>query len=160
MRLVVKGHKEGFILAVAKNAEEEIVGGVLLEFEPIADAVGSVKQHADAKGEIGLFTEVTNVLRRVVVEDFEVLLFEIGDEFVAAIENGEEDVDEIDRNLNGEARFLRRFLSRGRGRLGILSGRILFRGIRCGLRLLGRNEKARQKENYREQSNRAVAHVG
>ena len=54
LRLIVESHEEGFIFSAAENAEEKIVGGVLLELDAIANAVGSVEQHADAKRQIGL----------------------------------------------------------------------------------------------------------
>ena len=44
LRLVVEGHDEGFVFVVAQDAEEEIGGGFLFEFEAVADAVGSVER--------------------------------------------------------------------------------------------------------------------
>src|ERR1700744_187772 len=94
--LVVEGHDERLIFVAAQDGEEERGWGVLFEFEAVADAVGSVEQEADGEREIGLFAEIANGLRDLVVGNFEIVFFEVGDEFVAAIENGEENVDEID----------------------------------------------------------------
>ena len=78
LRLVVEGHDEGFVFVVAQDAEEEIGGGFLFEFEAVADAVGSVEEHADAEWEIGLLGEVADFLRGFVVENLEVGFFQVG----------------------------------------------------------------------------------
>ena len=46
--------------------------------------------------EIRLPTEVADGLGRFVVKDFEVVFFQVGNEFVAAIKHSEKDVDEVD----------------------------------------------------------------
>ena len=61
-------------------------------------------KQADAEREIGLLAEIADGLRDLVVGNFEVVFLEVGDEFVAAIENGEEHVDEVDGL--GDARLL------------------------------------------------------
>ena len=76
LRLIVKSHHECFVFAVAHHAEEEIISSVLLKLDAVADAVGCVEQHADAQRQVGLPAEITNILGNVVVEDFEILLFE------------------------------------------------------------------------------------
>src|SRR5258708_32530079 len=98
---------------------------MLFEFDAVADAIGSVQEHADAEGEIGLTSKEADRLLDVVVKYFEIVLFEIGDELVSAIENGEENVDKVncagDRLVDALWRLLT--LSRAslcrRGRLGI-----------------------------------------
>ncbi len=70
---------------MAQNAEEEIGGGVLFEFEAVANAVGSVEEHSYAQGKIGLLAEIANFLGGFVVKNLEVGFFEVGDKFVAAI---------------------------------------------------------------------------
>src|ERR1700733_497128 len=93
---VVESHDEGLIFVAAQDGEQERSSGVLFEFEAVANAVGSVEQEADAEREIGLLAEIANGLGNLVVGNFEVVFLEVGDELVAAIENGEEDVNEVD----------------------------------------------------------------
>ena len=85
LRLVVEGHDEGFVFVMTQDAEEEICGGVLFEFQTVANAVGSVEQHSYAQRKIGLLAEIANFLRGFIVKNFEVAFFQVGDEFVAAI---------------------------------------------------------------------------
>jgi len=156
LRLVVEGHDEGFVFAVAEDAEEEVVGGVLLELDAVADAVGSVHEHANTQRQIGLFAEIADVLGNVVVEDFEVLLVERGDQLVAAVEDSEEDVHKID--LDGDDR-----LAFGDGLLrvlllGILLLRILRRRRGRSL-LLGEKENATQQNDRGESTQETEAHV-
>ena len=101
---------EGFVFAVTHDAEKEIVGSVLFEFDTVADGVGGVQEHANAQGKVGLFAEVANVLLNIIVENFEVLLVESGNEFIATVEDGEQDVDEIDLNRDRHLAFLQGFL--------------------------------------------------
>src|SRR5258707_2616954 len=44
LRLVVKGHCERLVFSTAQNAVEKIDGGLLLEFQTVPDAVGSVQK--------------------------------------------------------------------------------------------------------------------
>ena len=69
------------------------------------------------KGEIGLPAEIANFLRGFVVKNFEVVFFEVGDEFVAAIEHGEEDVHEVDAALDDGGILAGRWSVRAVGRL-------------------------------------------
>jgi len=69
LRLVVKGHGESFVFVAAEDGEKKIDGGVLLELDAVANAVGSVQQDADAEGEIGLFAEITDFLGKLVIEN-------------------------------------------------------------------------------------------
>ena len=100
LRLVVKGHDEGFVFVMAQDAEEEIGGGVLFEFQAVANAVGSVEQHSYAQRKIGLPAEIANFLRGFIVKNFEVVFFQVGDEFVAAVQHGEQNVHEVDAALD------------------------------------------------------------
>ena len=72
LRFVVEGHHKGFIFIAAKHAKQKINRSVLLKFDAVADAVGSVQQHADAQRQIGLLAEVTDFLRSFVVPNLEV----------------------------------------------------------------------------------------
>src|SRR2546429_426385 len=78
LRLVVEGHRKSLIFIAAKHAEQKIDGSVLLELDAVANAVGSVQQHADAQRQIGLPAEITDFLRSLVVPNLEVALFELG----------------------------------------------------------------------------------
>jgi len=51
------------IFAAAKDGIEKIDGGVLLKFEAVANAVGSVEQQADAQRNVRLAAEVLDGLR-------------------------------------------------------------------------------------------------
>src|SRR6202040_1088063 len=94
--LVVEGHDEGLISIVADNGKQERSGGVLLKFEAVTDAVGSIHKQADPEGQVGLPAEVADGLRGLVVGNLEVVFLEVGDELVATIEDGEEHVDQVD----------------------------------------------------------------
>src|SRR6267143_600272 len=67
LRFVVEGHHKGFIFIAAQHAKQKINRSVLLKFDAVADAVGSVQQHADAQRQIGLLAEVTDFLWSFVV---------------------------------------------------------------------------------------------
>jgi len=88
-------------LCCGEDSEEKIDGGVLLELDAVADAVGSVQQDADAEGEIGLFAEITDFLGSLSSKIFEVGFFQRRDELVAAVQHGEENVDEVDGDDDG-----------------------------------------------------------
>ena len=147
LRFIVEGHDEGFVPAVAQNAEEEIRRGVLLELDAVADAVGGVDEHADAERQVGLFAEVTNLLLRFFVEDLEILFFEVGDKFVAAVENGEENVDEVDHRAESGLAFLCGFLTLTRGLLrgGGLGGR---RGLLSAVADGGEEHRGHEQDGY------------
>ena len=87
-----------------------------------------------------MFAEKANLLRRVVVDNFEVAFLEIRNQFVAAVENGEQDVDEID--FPDESGGLLSIGGRRCGRL-LLSGRLRF--LRRLLRVAG-ERKCEQRE--------------
>ena len=154
LRFIVKGHEKGFVFAATENAEKEIVGSVLLEFDAISNAIGGVEQHTDAEWQVSLLAEEANVLGSIIVKDFEVLLFEVGNQLVAAIQDSKKNINEIDASRNAGAALNRRFLRGSRW-----WRRILGRGILRGL-LLGRNEKSSQESSNANQSNGAVSHVG
>src|SRR5712692_227357 len=78
LRLIVEGHHKSFILVAAEHAEQKIDRSVLLELDAVADAVGSIQQHADAQRQIGLLAEIADFLRSLVVPNLEVALFELG----------------------------------------------------------------------------------
>ena len=61
--------------------------------------------------EIGLLAEVADGLRDFIVGNFEIVFLEVGDEFVAATENGEKNVDQID-GLRDAGLLLRRIVGR------------------------------------------------
>ena len=110
LRLVVESHHKCFIFIAAQHAEQKIDRSVLLELDAVADAIGGIQQHADAQRQIGLLAEVTDFLRELVVPDFEVAPFEFGDKFVAAVQHGEEHIDEVDDRLDRLIALLRRIL--------------------------------------------------
>ena len=118
--LIVEGHDEGLVSSVMDDVVEKIHGGVLLELEALANAVGGVEQQADAQGDIGLASEELDGLRDAVVKDAEIFLLQIGDQFLAAIEDGKLDVHQVDNDWQGGGRLpgLRRC-----GRGGLRGGR-------------------------------------
>src|SRR5204863_831349 len=88
LRLIVEGHGESLILATAQNGVEKIDGGVLLKLDAVANAVGSVHQQADAERDVRLAAEEPDCLRSIFIEKFEIVLGEIGNKFVAPVEDG------------------------------------------------------------------------
>src|SRR5258708_26000991 len=90
---------------------------MLFEFDAVADAIGSVQEHADEKGEIGLTSKEADRLLDVVVKYFEIFLFEIGDELVSATENGEENIDQVNCSDDGLVDARWSLLALGRVRL-------------------------------------------
>ena len=93
LRLLVKGHRESLISPPTEDAVEKIDGSFLFEFDAVSNAVGSVQKHANSQREIGLFAEETDFLGGVIIADFKIALIEVGNEFVAAIENSKQNVD-------------------------------------------------------------------
>src|SRR6476646_7968960 len=112
LRLVVKGHGEGLILATTKHRVEKIDGGVLLKLDAVANAVGSVHQEADAERNVRLTAEEPDCLRSVFIEKFEIVLREIGNKFVAPVQHGGEDVNDVDGNFDRRLALLRFLLIR------------------------------------------------
>src|SRR5260370_26324082 len=92
LRLVVEGHHKSFILIAAQHAKQKIDRSILLELDAVADAVGSVQQHANAQRQIGLLTEVTDFLEKLIVPNLEVSLIELGDQLVAAVLHSEKPI--------------------------------------------------------------------
>ena len=85
---VIEGHQKSHVFVPADYTVEEINRGVLFEREAGPDAIGGVEQHPDAQRQVGFAPKEPDVLRRVVLENLEVALFEIGDEIMAAIGDG------------------------------------------------------------------------
>src|ERR1700675_8174 len=95
-RLIVEGHQERHVPIAADDAAQEIDRGVLFEFQPGADAVRSIEQQANAKGEIRLASEEADLLRRAILQNPEIILLEIRDEIVAAIGDRGDKMDQAD----------------------------------------------------------------
>src|ERR1700746_3130274 len=72
LRFVIEGHDKRLVLIVAKHAEKETYGSILFEFDTLAIAVRSVKQHADAQRQIGLLAKIPDFLWLAFVENFEI----------------------------------------------------------------------------------------
>ena len=85
-----------FVSPPSQNAKEKIDGCVLLELDAIADAIGGVHQHPDTQGQIRLLTKIANFLRKFFVKNLEVFFLQIGDQLVAAVQDGKQDVHQVD----------------------------------------------------------------
>src|SRR5207245_11616983 len=96
LRLVVEGDDESVIFFAPQHAEKKIDRSILLELEPVANAVGSVHQDADAQRQIRLLAEEANLLRFAFVKNFKVNFIQVGHQFVAPVQHGEKHVDESD----------------------------------------------------------------
>src|SRR5262249_16920835 len=116
--LIVESHRESLIFAAAQHTVKKIHRGFLLEFEPVAYAVRSIEQHADAQRKVRLSAEEPDLLLRVVVGNLEIVLFQVGYQLVAAIEHRGQNVHEVDfgseswllllLRIGGSCRLLRR----------------------------------------------------
>src|SRR5260221_11078386 len=106
LRLVVERHHEGLVLAAAQDAKEKIVCGVLFKFDAVANAVGSIQQHANAQWQVGLPAEGADFLSVVVVQNFEVRFIQAGNKLIAAVENPEKQLHQVHRNWNHLPSFL------------------------------------------------------
>src|SRR5260370_7364598 len=78
-----------------QHAKQKIDRSILLELDAVADAVGSVQQHANAQRQIGLLTEVTDFLEKLIVPNLEVSLIELGDQLVAAVLQSEKHIEQV-----------------------------------------------------------------
>ena len=67
LRFIIESHDERFVFIATQHAEEKIHGSVLFKFNAVANAVGSVEQHADAQRQIRLLAEIANFLRLAIV---------------------------------------------------------------------------------------------
>src|SRR5207248_238400 len=142
LRFVIEGHDERFIFVAAQHAEKKADRSILLEFDAVANAVRSVEQHADAQRQIRLFAEIADFLRLAYIEDLEIALLQIRNQFIAAVEDGEEDIDEVDFDCEGLAGL--------RGRLLVWSWRGGSLRLRVSRGLL-RQPRGRGKEKSRSQ---------
>jgi hypothetical protein len=124
LRLIVEGHHKCSVLVATQDAIEKIHGGILLELDAVSDAVGSIKEHPYAEREIGLARKETDGLLDVVIENLEIVLFEIRNELIAVIEHGEKNIDEVDRSGDGLVDALGRFLALSRVRFCRRGGRV------------------------------------
>ena len=110
-RLIVDGHQKGLVLVPPDHVIEEIDGRLLLELQPVADAVGGIQQQPHSQRQVGLPVEKAYLLLRVVVENPKILLIQIRHNFVLLVENGKQDVHQAHILANG-----RRAIGFGRGR--------------------------------------------
>ena len=74
---------------------DEFGGGFLLEVEALADAVAGIDEDGEAERQVGFGGELDDALRLLVLEDFEIVLREIGDEAALFVGDGEQQVDAV-----------------------------------------------------------------
>src|ERR1700693_1971651 len=96
LRAVVERHQERLVLSAAQGVKYEIDGGVLLEFQALAYAVGRIQHHADAQRKIGRLAERGNFLLDIIVERLEIFLIQIGDEFFVLGHHAEQHFHQVD----------------------------------------------------------------
>ena len=89
----VKAHDKCLVVAGMDGLIQKFDRGFLLELEAVAYRVAGVNQQADLQRQIGFGVKASNLLRRfVIVQDFEVVLLEIGDPAAMLIRDREYDV--------------------------------------------------------------------
>ncbi len=115
------------IFPAAQDGVEKIYRGVLFKLDAVTNAVGSVEQQADAQWNVRLAAEVLDGLRSVLVKNLEIVLREIRNEFVATVQDGRKNVDQVDDGNECGLAFLCLLLIRRR-RLRLL----LLRAFRDG----------------------------
>ena len=69
--------------------------------QPLADAVRGVDQDPDPQRQVGLAAEVGDGLRFVVLKEAEVALGKVEDHAVLLVPHRKQDVDQVDRNVDG-----------------------------------------------------------
>ena len=148
----IEGDEKGFIFR-AQNAAEKCRAGLLLQRQNILLAPAGVEQDAQGQRLIVLGGEVLDLLRRLVFEDSEVILGEMGNQRAVLVVHGEVKAYQVDIDLEGRHRLLLIVLIR-------VSGRPLRRGVR-GRRDLGhRGYGGDAQQDCPEQTREAKIHGG
>ena len=132
----IEGDEKSFIFR-AQNAAEKSSAGLLLQRQNILLASAGVEQDSQGEGLIVLGGEVLDLLRRLVFQDGEVILGEMGNERAVLVVHGEVKAHQVDVDLEGLERLLLVVL------VGV-SGGSLGRGV-GGRRNLGHAHARRQR---------------
>src|ERR1700737_2469138 len=122
LRFIIEGHHKSFVVATAQHAEQKIRRGVLLKLQAIANAIGGIQKHSDAQRKIGLFAEITDLLRDIIIKNLEIVLVQFWNKFVTAIEHRKQNVHKIDPGANRLPAILHGFLRLRRRWSGSLPG--------------------------------------
>src|SRR5258708_16843499 len=94
--LAVESENERLVKSCANRALQKTRGGSLLKIKAVVHRTAHVKQQSKMHRQVSFPVEINNRLRRlVVVENCEVVLIEIADEFAVLVRRDEEHIDFI-----------------------------------------------------------------
>ena len=92
------------VLPRPHHAVDELDRRFLLELEALANAVAGVDQDRQAQRQVAFRRELLDYLRLLVLDDFEIILGQVGDEAALLVRHGEQHVDA--RDVHQDARAL------------------------------------------------------
>jgi hypothetical protein len=87
----VKADQKRFV-AVLDGSADEVASSLLLEAEPVADAITGVNEDSKTEGQIALRIELENLLGFLVFDDFKIIAGQIGNKVTPLIGDDEHHV--------------------------------------------------------------------
>ena len=107
----------------AHDAVQEAAGSVLDGAEHVLFAAGGVHEQPQRDGQRHFFREEGDLLILAIFGDFEVILFEVGDDALVLVAHGDEEIDQVHVGFDDRPLSLRLLRQRRHGDGGGKQGR-------------------------------------
>ena len=94
LRMAVETNDESLVFSRPHHLVQKLDGGILFEYEAVADRAAGVHYQSHPQGQVGGALKIQNALwRRLIVQHREILLGKILDKFAVGIGGAENDID-------------------------------------------------------------------